>query len=121
MCLQPRRVAATSVAKRVAEERGVRLGGEVGYAIRFDGCEGPLTRIKFMTEGMLVYDGLSLRFAPTAVLPPNAVAPFFPFFLFFPPLPAQKGVCWRTGYVFGADRCASVGPVSSPGGVAGGR
>ena len=54
VCLQPRRVAATSVAKRVAEERGVRLGGEVGYAIRFDGCEGPLTRIKFMTEGMLV-------------------------------------------------------------------
>eukprot|EP00041_Stephanoeca_diplocostata_P017929 m.370903 g.370903 ORF g.370903 m.370903 type:complete len:708 (+) comp20863_c0_seq3:146-2269(+) len=54
VCLQPRRVAATTVAKRVAEERGQRLGDEVGYAIRFDNCEGPLTRIKYMTEGMLV-------------------------------------------------------------------
>lgn len=54
VCLQPRRVAATTVAKRVAEERGQRLGDEVGYAIRFDSCEGPLTRIKFMTEGMLI-------------------------------------------------------------------
>lgn len=54
VCLQPRRVAATSVAQRVAEERGQRLGGEVGYAIRFDNHEGPLTRIKFMTEGMIV-------------------------------------------------------------------
>eukprot|EP00040_Diaphanoeca_grandis_P016307 m.84087 g.84087 ORF g.84087 m.84087 type:complete len:711 (-) comp25707_c0_seq2:27-2159(-) len=54
VCLQPRRVAATTVAKRVADERGKRLGGEVGYAIRFDNCEGPLTRIKFMTEGMII-------------------------------------------------------------------
>ena len=54
VCLQPRRVAATSVAQRVASERGQRLGSEVGYSIRFDNCEGALTRIKYMTEGMLV-------------------------------------------------------------------
>ena len=54
VCLQPRRVAATSVAQRVANERGTRLGAEVGYSIRFDNCAGPLTRIKFMTEGVLV-------------------------------------------------------------------
>jgi pre-mRNA-splicing factor ATP-dependent RNA helicase DHX38/PRP16 len=37
-CTQPRRVAATSVAKRVAEEMGVELGKEVGYSIRFEDC-----------------------------------------------------------------------------------
>ncbi|XP_007225026.2 probable pre-mRNA-splicing factor ATP-dependent RNA helicase DEAH5 isoform X1 [Prunus persica] len=52
-CTQPRRVAATSVAKRVAEEVGCRLGEEVGYSIRFDDCTGPDTLIKYMTEGML--------------------------------------------------------------------
>lgn len=36
-CTQPRRVAAMSVAKRVAEEYGCRLGQEVGYLIRFEG------------------------------------------------------------------------------------
>ena len=35
-CTQPRRVAAMSVAKRVSEEMGVRLGEEIGYAIRFE-------------------------------------------------------------------------------------
>jgi ATP-dependent RNA helicase DDX35 len=52
---QPRRVAATSVAKRVAEEMGVTLGQEVGYAIRFDDkSDVELTRIKFVTDGMLL-------------------------------------------------------------------
>ncbi|XP_006881777.1 PREDICTED: probable ATP-dependent RNA helicase DHX35 [Elephantulus edwardii] len=52
---QPRRVAAVSVAGRVAEERGAVLGHEVGYCIRFDDCSDPLaTRIKFLTDGMLV-------------------------------------------------------------------
>ena len=37
-CTQPRRVAAMSVAKRVSEEMGVKLGEEVGYAIRFEDC-----------------------------------------------------------------------------------
>ncbi|XP_037771510.1 probable ATP-dependent RNA helicase DHX35 isoform X3 [Chelonia mydas] len=52
---QPRRVAAVSVAGRVAEERGAVLGHEVGYCIRFDDCTDPqATRIKFLTDGMLV-------------------------------------------------------------------
>ncbi|CAN6682276.1 unnamed protein product [Malus baccata var. baccata] len=48
-CTQPRRVAAMSVAKRVAEEFGCRLGEEVGYSIRFEDCAGPETVIKYMT------------------------------------------------------------------------
>lgn len=54
-CLQPRRIAAVSVAERVAAERGVALGGEVGYSIRFDErTDAQQTRIKYMTEGMLL-------------------------------------------------------------------
>jgi len=52
-CTQPRRVAAMSVAKRVAEEVGCRLGQEVGYTIRFEDCTSQETRIKYMTDGML--------------------------------------------------------------------
>jgi len=37
-CTQPRRVAAVTVAKRVSEEMNVKLGEEVGYAIRFEDC-----------------------------------------------------------------------------------
>jgi len=50
---QPRRVAAMSVAKRVAEEVGCKLGQEVGYTIRFEDCTSPETKIKYMTDGML--------------------------------------------------------------------
>lgn len=46
-CTQPRRVAAMSVAARVAEEMGVRLGGEVGYSIRFEDCTSDKTVIKY--------------------------------------------------------------------------
>jgi ATP-dependent RNA helicase DHX8/PRP22 len=52
-CTQPRRVAAMSVAKRVAEEVGCRLGSEVGYTIRFEDHTGPETKIKYMTDGIL--------------------------------------------------------------------
>ncbi|OAL54359.1 ATP-dependent RNA helicase-like protein DHX8 [Pyrenochaeta sp. DS3sAY3a] len=52
-CTQPRRVAAMSVAKRVAEEVGCKLGSEVGYTIRFEDCTSPETRIKYMTDGIL--------------------------------------------------------------------
>lgn len=45
-CTQPRRVAAMSVAKRVAEEFGCRLGQEVGYTIRFEDCTSQETIIK---------------------------------------------------------------------------
>ncbi|KAF2719137.1 pre-mRNA-splicing factor ATP-dependent RNA helicase prp16 [Polychaeton citri CBS 116435] len=52
-CTQPRRVAAMSVAKRVAEEVGCRLGEQVGYTIRFEDKTGPDTCIKYMTDGIL--------------------------------------------------------------------
>ncbi|KAL8709962.1 MAG: hypothetical protein Q9220_005412 [cf. Caloplaca sp. 1 TL-2023] len=52
-CTQPRRVAAMSVAKRVAEEVGCKLGEEVGYTIRFEDTTSPQTKIKYMTDGML--------------------------------------------------------------------
>ena len=58
-CTQPRRVAAMSVAKRVAEEVGTRLGQQVGYNVRFDDCTSPETVIKFMTEGMLLRECLA--------------------------------------------------------------
>ncbi|XP_045516306.1 pre-mRNA-splicing factor ATP-dependent RNA helicase PRP16 isoform X1 [Pieris brassicae] len=57
-CTQPRRVAAMSVAKRVADEMGARLGEEVGYAIRFEDCTSPNTVIKYMTDGILLREGL---------------------------------------------------------------
>jgi ATP-dependent RNA helicase DHX8/PRP22 len=57
-CTQPRRVAAMSVAKRVAEEVGCRLGQDVGYTIRFEDCTSPDTKIKYMTDGMLLRECL---------------------------------------------------------------
>lgn len=54
----PRRVAAMSVARRVAEELGVALGQAVGYSIRFDDMTSPSTKIKFMTDGMLLREAL---------------------------------------------------------------
>ncbi|CAJ1438521.1 unnamed protein product [Effrenium voratum] len=48
-----------SVAKRVSEEYGCRLGQEVGYAIRFEDQTGPETLIKYMTDGMLLREILS--------------------------------------------------------------
>ncbi len=53
-CTQPRRVAALSVSRRVAEELGVTWGREVGCKIRFDDHTGRDTRIKFMTDGILL-------------------------------------------------------------------
>jgi ATP-dependent helicase HrpA len=53
-CTQPRRVAATSVARRVAEELNVSLGREVGCKIRFADQTSGDTVIKFMTDGMLL-------------------------------------------------------------------
>ena len=52
--LQPRRIAARLLAARIAQERGVRLGGEVGYHIRFERVESAQTRIKFVTEALLL-------------------------------------------------------------------
>lgn len=53
-CTQPRRVAAMSVAARVADEMGVKVGNEVGYSIRFEDCTSDKTILKYMTDGMLL-------------------------------------------------------------------
>lgn len=58
-CTQPRRVAAMSVAKRVSEEMECELGSTVGYAIRFEDCTSKETKIKFMTDGVLLRESLN--------------------------------------------------------------
>lgn len=58
-CTQPRRVAAMSVAKRVSEEMECKLGGTVGYAIRFEDCTSKETIIKYMTDGVLLRESLN--------------------------------------------------------------
>lgn len=60
---QPRRVAAISLARRVAEEMGSFFGAQspaarVGYSVRFDNAAGPNTKVKFLTEGMLLQEML---------------------------------------------------------------
>src|SRR3984957_5950146 len=52
--LQPRRLAARLLAPRGAQELGVKLGDEVGYQIRFENCTSAKTRIRFVTEGVLL-------------------------------------------------------------------
>lgn len=56
---QPRRVAAMSVSARVAQEMNVKLGHEVGYSIRFEDCTSDKTKIKYMTDGMLLREFLN--------------------------------------------------------------
>ena len=56
---QPRRVAAISCARRVASERGCRVGGQVGYTIRFEDVSSEATRIKYVTDGTLVRECLT--------------------------------------------------------------
>uniref|UniRef100_A0A0N4Z0R2 RNA helicase n=1 Tax=Parastrongyloides trichosuri TaxID=131310 RepID=A0A0N4Z0R2_PARTI len=58
-CTQPRRVAAMSVAARVAEEVGTKLSQKVGYTIRFEDCTSEKTIIKYMTDGMLLREFLN--------------------------------------------------------------
>lgn len=53
-CTQPRRLAARSVARRVAEELQVQLGGAVGFQVRFNDAVSEQTAIKFMTDGILL-------------------------------------------------------------------
>jgi ATP-dependent helicase HrpB len=54
LLLEPRRLAARAAARRMAAERGTRLGEEVGYHVRFDRCHGPRTRILVVTPGILL-------------------------------------------------------------------
>ncbi|SIQ58831.1 ATP-dependent RNA helicase HrpA [Solilutibacter tolerans] len=53
-CTQPRRIAARSVARRVAEELQVPMGGAVGFQVRFNDQVSDATAIKFMTDGILL-------------------------------------------------------------------
>ncbi|KAJ5714252.1 uncharacterized protein N7483_011433 [Penicillium malachiteum] len=55
---QPRRVAATTVATRVAEEMRCKVGEAVGYSIRFEDLTSAETRVKFLTDGMLLREAL---------------------------------------------------------------
>lgn len=56
---QPRKVAATSLAVRVAAEQNVAVGTLVGYSVRFDEVSSSETRIKYLTDGMIVRELLS--------------------------------------------------------------
>ncbi|CAH2048163.1 unnamed protein product [Thlaspi arvense] len=58
-CTQPRRVAAMSVSRRVADEMDVVIGEEVGYSIRFEDCSGPRTVLKYLTDGMLLREAMA--------------------------------------------------------------
>ena len=55
---QPRRVAAITLAARVADEKGVKLGKEVGHNVRFDNCFCSETKVKFVTDGVLIREVL---------------------------------------------------------------
>ena len=54
VCVQPRRIAAISLAQRVAQEMDVKLGEEVGYAVRFDHQANSQTLLKYVTDGILL-------------------------------------------------------------------
>lgn len=58
---QPRRVAAITVARRVAQEQGCRLGETVGYTVRFEDCTSSQTRIRFLTDGCLLREAIADR------------------------------------------------------------
>src|SRR5690606_22432886 len=60
-CTQPRRIAARAVARRVAEELQVPLGGAVGFQVRFNDSVGEHTAVKFMTDGILLAEIASDR------------------------------------------------------------
>ncbi|XP_063967101.1 ATP-dependent RNA helicase DHX33-like [Lytechinus pictus] len=55
---QPRRVAAISISTRVADEMGCELGTQVGYCVRFDDATSEQTKIKYMTDGMLLREAI---------------------------------------------------------------
>ncbi|MCP4445560.1 MAG: ATP-dependent helicase HrpB [Myxococcales bacterium] len=68
VCTQPRRIAARLSAKRVAEERGTKLGGEIGYEVRFDRKVSANTRLRFMTEGLALRQWKSLTKGPQVLV-----------------------------------------------------
>jgi ATP-dependent helicase HrpB len=71
LVLEPRRIAAKLSAERVADEQGWRLGETVGYQFRFENVTGPRTRLRFLTEGMLMrrlVDDPTLKGVATVIL-----------------------------------------------------
>jgi ATP-dependent helicase HrpB len=56
--MQPRRIAAKMLARRVSSERGMSLGGEIGYQVRLDRRTGAQTRVRYVTEGILLRETL---------------------------------------------------------------
>jgi ATP-dependent helicase HrpA len=65
-CTQPRRVAALSISRRVAEEMGVAWGREVGCKVRFDDRTSSATVVKFLTDGMLLAEVQGDRLTSTS-------------------------------------------------------
>jgi HrpA-like RNA helicase len=59
VCTQPRRVAAVTIAQKVASERNTSVGREVGYSIRFEDKSSPMTKIKYVTDGVLLREFMS--------------------------------------------------------------
>ena len=58
-CTQPRRIACMEVAARVSQEMGCKLGFEVGYSVRFENKTNERTKIKYLTDGMLLREFLT--------------------------------------------------------------
>lgn len=69
-CTQPRRVAAMSVAARVATEVGCKLGSEVGYSIRFEDCTSDKTVLKCASLPLTLHDCCELAW----IMPQQAVS-----------------------------------------------
>lgn len=61
-CTQPRRLVATSLSRRVAQEMDVKIGEEVGYSVQFEEYGSPKTILKYMTDGVLLREVQSDRF-----------------------------------------------------------
>jgi pre-mRNA-splicing factor ATP-dependent RNA helicase DHX15/PRP43 len=61
-CTQPRRLAATSVAERVAQELDLEIGQEVGAKVRFEDLTSSKTRLVYMTDGMLLREAMGDKY-----------------------------------------------------------
>jgi len=55
---QPRRVAAITLSQRVAQEMNTNLGAVVGYAVRFEDVTSECTKLKYLTDGMLLREAM---------------------------------------------------------------
>lgn len=64
---QPRRIAARTVAERIASEMGVKLGDEVGYQVRFTDESSPGTRLRVVTDGILLARSSAIRNSPDTI------------------------------------------------------